>query len=48
MGIFIEQLLAMILVFTAVIMFFTLLFWNAERFNRMAARGMEKEKNRQL
>ena len=34
----------MILVFTTVIMFFAILFWSAERFNKMAAGTMTKEK----
>ncbi|HEU5147128.1 MAG TPA: hypothetical protein VFT90_10455 [Chryseosolibacter sp.] len=29
----------MVLVFTAVILFFTILFWTIERFNRVARQG---------
>jgi hypothetical protein len=36
--------MAMILVFAAEIFFFVVLFWNAERFNRMAGQPRQRGK----
>ena len=35
----------MVLVFTAVILFFTILFWTIDRFNRMTGEGTCKVEN---